>query len=86
MIQTLRGPKTGVYYDEANGVQANYDENGVINTIFVYSAFTSRLVKVDVEAFEQAHPSRYSYIQSKVNEQLLLDGAFKAAKDAGRNE
>lgn len=73
-------PLTNVFYDEANGVQANYDDNGVITKVFVYNTFIGRLVKVDIEAFETAHPTRYAYIQEKVNEQLLLDEAYKAVE------
>lgn len=69
---------TNTIYDESKGYQVNYDDNGVITAIFIENAFIGKLVKVDVDAFEKAHPSRYSYMQEKVNEHLLLDEAFKA--------
>ena len=61
-------------YEEFDGrlvvVQVNYDYDGIINKVFVYNDFTDGLVEVNLEAFESRHPSRYNYLQNRINNAL----------------
>lgn len=71
--------KIPLTYEEFNGhttlLQVNYDWDGKIEQIFVYSPIIEDLVMVDLERFESRHPSRYAYIQNRVLEALNVDYA-----------
>lgn len=56
-------------------IQVNYDEFGVMLDVFVNSKLG--LVKIDLEKFELNHPSRYSYLQTRINEALSYSEKFE---------
>lgn len=66
------------YSYEQNGddgqpqIEVAFDSEGVIGAIFAYNTIVDAMVLADVEAFETRHPSKYNFLQEKVNE-LLID-------------
>jgi hypothetical protein len=59
-------------YEEYEGgmtmVQINYNYDGVMSEMFMYSDYMHQLVKVDLEHFEQRHPTMYAYFQQRIND------------------
>ncbi len=51
-------------------IQVNYDYEGVIGDIFVYSEFVDRMLKVDLEDFESCAPTRYANLQQRILDAL----------------
>lgn len=69
--------KNPLNYEELDGdmvtTQVNYDWDGVITQIFVYSEYMDGLVEVNLETFEKRYPSKFSYLQSRINTALNID-------------
>lgn len=55
--------------------QVNYNFNGVIESLLIYSEFLNGLIKVDLDYFQQQQPIKYNYFQNRVNE--ALDNTYK---------
>lgn len=51
-------------------IEVAFDSCGQIGAIFLYNEDVDTMVLADLEAFERRHPSKYNYLQEKVNELL----------------
>lgn len=52
-------------------IEVAYNSSGEIGAIFTYNEAVDAMIMVDLEAFEKRHPSKYHYLQEKVNESLV---------------